>query len=95
MIQLSIYDISESDLDEMYMKNIEIVIAQTGCARDKAETLLKRHDNDIVSTVLELSDESMDLEDSNNNDNDNNNDLSSSSISFSPPTPQATTTATA
>ena len=43
--------------------DVDLVVAQTGCARDKAEALLKKNNNDIVSTVLELTDEVMDIDD--------------------------------
>ena len=43
--------------------DVDLVVAQTGCARDKAEALLKKNNNDIVSTVLEVTDEVMDIDD--------------------------------
>ena len=38
-------------------KDIEIVVSETGCTPEKAEEMLRLHNNDIVTIVLQLGDQ--------------------------------------
>merc|ERR1712048_113302 len=50
-------DEDEGDVDETGIepKDIELVVAQAQCSRAKAVAALKKHNNDIVEAIMQLS----------------------------------------
>ena len=45
-------DVDTSGIEE---KDIELVVAQAGCSRAKAVAALRKNDNDIVNSIMELT----------------------------------------
>lgn len=45
-------DVDISGIEE---KDIELVVAQAGCSRAKAVAALRKNDNDIVNSIMELT----------------------------------------
>ncbi|SBT38071.1 nascent polypeptide associated complex alpha chain, putative [Plasmodium ovale wallikeri] len=48
-------DLDEEKVGDVSMEDVELIMSQTKCSRDKAISVLRKNNNDLVQSIMELS----------------------------------------